>query len=98
MARPKKATNDLKFKELDLQEAQRVFSRRRGRASKYDQILDAAEKLNAGKALVVEQMSYSEVTGIRKKIKEYLGEGWMVEATKGDREKNLFDVLVYREK
>ena len=97
MARPKKAAGEFKYKELDLQDAQRAFNRRRGRASKYDQIVDSAEKLGAGKALIVEQMTYSEVTGIRKKIQDYLGEGWKVEATKTDRDKNLFDVLIFRE-
>lgn len=97
MARPRKAAGDFKIKEMDLQDAQRAFNRRRGRASKYDQIVDSAEKLSGGKALIVEQMSYSEVTGIRKKIQEYLGEGWKVEASKADREKNLFDVLIYRQ-
>lgn len=98
MARPKKTSGDFKMKEVDLQEAQRSFNRRRGRASKYDQLLDGAEKLSVGKALVVEQMTYSEVTGIRKKIQEFLGEGWKVDALKADRDKNLFDVMIYRQK
>ena len=97
MARSKKATGDYKMKEVDLQEAQRAFKRKRGRASKYDQIVSSTEKLGAGKALVVEQMTYSEVTGIRKKIHDLLGESYKVEASRSDRENNLFNVLIYRE-
>lgn len=83
---------------LDLKEARREFNRRRGRGSKYDPILDEVEKIDAGKALLVEGMSYSEVTGLRSRLREYLGEGYNVEATKVNREKELYDVLIHREK
>lgn len=97
MPRTKKV-DDFKIKELDLQEAQREFGRRRGRGSKYDRVIDAAEKLDAGKALMVEQINYSEVTGIRSRIKDFLGDGWAVESTKVDKEKGLYDVLIHRQK
>ena len=96
MARKKKADSSLTVKEMDLKEAQREFSRRRGRGSKYDSILDAAEKLAKGKALIVGQASYSEVTGIRNRVKDHLGTDWKIEATKVDKEQNLFDVLIHR--
>ena len=38
-------------------------------------------------------MSYSEVTGIRNRLKAYVGEGLSVEATKVDQEQGLYDVL-----
>ena len=98
MARRKKTGSDFKIQELDLQEAQRQFNRRRGRGSKYDEVLDAAEKLEKDKALLVEQVSYSEVTGIRQRIKEYLGAGWAVEATKVDKDKGIYDAMIRREK
>lgn len=96
MAR-KGTSSDFKIRKLDLKEAQREFNRRRGRGSKYDDILDAAEKLEKGKALIVGQITYSEVTGIRQRIKEYLSDEWSISATKVDRDNNLYDVLIHRD-
>lgn len=95
MARPKKATTGFATKELDLQEAQRLFRRKRGRASKYDEVVRSAERLSPGKALVAEQLRYAEVTALRKKVNENLGEGWKVEAARGGE--GLYDVILYRE-
>ena len=81
---------------MDLKDARREFSRRRGRGSKYDEVIGRAGKLDKGKALIVEGLSYSEVTGLRKRITDILGEGWSASATKVDREKKLYDVLIHR--
>lgn len=97
MARPKKTTS-FEIKEMDLDQAQREFNRKRGRGSKYDDVIAAAEKLGKGKALIIGQVSYSEVTGIRQRIKNYLGEDLKLEATKVDKQKNLYDLLIHREK
>lgn len=83
---------------MDLKEAKREFSRRSARGSKYDKVLDSAESLAEGKALIVERVSYSEVIGIRQKIRDYFSDDYKVEATKVDKEKNLYDVLVHRTK
>ena len=96
MAKAKKSS--FNYKVLDLKEAQREFSRRRGRGSKYDEIIDSAGKLDKGKALLVDGLTNSEVTGLRKRISDMLGEGWSVGSTKVDTDKNLYDVLVHREK
>lgn len=95
-ARAKKST--FTVKEMDLKQAQRAFNRKRGRGSKYDEVIDKAEKLEQGKALIVEGLSYSEVTGLRKRMADILGEDWSVSATKVDADKSLFDALVHREK
>lgn len=81
---------------MDLQEARRVFNRKRGRGSKYDQVLEAAEKLDSGKALIVEQISYSEVTGIRMRVRDHLDQEYKIEATKTDRDKDLYDLLIQK--
>ena len=96
MARRKKS--DFNISKMDLSEAKREFNRRRGRGSKYDSILEAAEKLAKDVALLVDGISYSEVTGIRSRVKEYLKGSYKIEATKVDKEKDLYDVLVHREK
>lgn len=97
MAKRRKAsTSDFTVKEMDLQEARRMFNRKRGRGSKYDAVLEAAEKLDTGKALIVEQISYSEVTGIRMRLREHLQDEFKIEATKVDRDKNLYDLLIQR--
>ena len=96
MTRSKKTTDDLRVKELDLAEAWRLFSRSRGRSSKYDQIIDGAKKLSAGKALVVEDIRYSEVTALRKKVQSTLGEDWTVAAAKGQGAENRFNVIIHQ--
>ena len=96
MPRGKQSSSALKVREMDLREAKREFSRRSARGSKYDKVLDAAEQLQEGKALLVDQISYSEVTGIRTRMKEYLSGDFKVEATKVDKDKNLYDVLIQR--
>ncbi|MFW5972812.1 MAG: hypothetical protein ACOCTG_02375 [Bacteroidota bacterium] len=94
--RSKVSSGEITFKELDADEARRIFSKKRGRGSKYDSVMEAAEKLSAGKALIVEQITYSEVTGIRMRLRDQLGDDFKIEATKTDREKNLYDLLIQR--
>ena len=96
MPRGKATGSELKVKEMELKDAQREFSRRRGRGSKYDAVLDAVEKLGKGKAIIIEQVSYSEVTGIRNRLRDFLGDGFKVEATKVNKDKELYDVLIHR--
>ena len=96
MPRRKKA--EFSIAKMDLTEAKREFSRRRGRGSKYDAILEAAEALDKEEALLVDGVSYSEVTGIRSRVKEYLKSTFKIEATKVDKEKDLYDVLIHRTK
>ena len=93
MARTKSTPTGFQFKELNIQDARRLFGRKRGRGSKYDQIVSAAEKLGNGKAIHVEQLKYAEVVALRKKVNEQLGEGWKVEAAKGTE--GLYDVILY---
>ena len=97
MAKAKAQGASLTFKEMDLKDAQREFSQRRGRGSKYDDVVRAAEKLDKGKALIVEGLSTSEVTGLRKRLGDMLGEGWTTGSTKVDADKKLYDVLVHRQ-
>ena len=97
MAKSRTKKDSFNIKELDLKEAQRVFNRRRGRGSKYDPIIEKAEKLGKGKALLVEGLTYSEVTGLRKRIADFLGTDWSVSATKVDKNKGLYDALVHRD-
>lgn len=93
MARPKKNTT-LPIKEIDLSEARRLLSRKRSRASKFDAVLDATDKLGTGKALQVEGLSYSNVLALRKKLKEQIGENVKAESARvGD----LYDVIIYKE-
>ena len=54
MPRRKKSDSALAFREVALEEAQRSFNRRRGRGSKYDEVIEAAEELAPEKALIVE--------------------------------------------
>lgn len=96
MPRQKKSETGFQIKELNVNEAQREFNRRRGRGSKYDAILDAAEKLEEGKALIIEQITYSEVNGIRSRIRDMLKGDYQVESTKVNAEKGLYDVLIHR--
>ena len=98
MPKRKKSNGELAFREMALGEAQRTFNRQRGRGSKYDDIVAAAEALAPEKALMVEGVSYSEVTGVRNRLKAYVGEGLSVEATKVDQERKLYDVLIRRER
>jgi hypothetical protein len=72
----------------------RSFSRSRGRGSKYDGIIKAADDLKKGKAIMIEDLSYSEVTGLRNRIKAHLGDGYSVAAAKSDRENNLYTAMV----
>lgn len=90
--------NSLSYKEMDLKDAEREFNRRSSRGSKYDDVVSAAEKLGKGKALIVENLSYSEVTGLRKRIADFLGDDWNVSATKADKDKNTYSALVHRKK
>ncbi len=94
--RRRSTTSDFTLKELDAQEARRLFNRKRGRGSKYDRVLEAADKLGSGKALIIEQITYSEVTGIRMRVREHLQDGFKIEATKVDRDKDLYDLLILR--
>ena len=98
MAKARAKKSSFNIKEMDLKEAQREFNRRRGRGSKYDEIIDRAGKLDKGKALIIEGLASSEVTGLRKRITDILGGGWAASSTKVDAEKNLYDVLIHREK
>lgn len=98
MAKASAKKPSINVQEMDLQEAQRRFSRKRGRASKYDAVLDKAEKLTKGKALVVEGVSYAEVTAIRKRISDMLDGSWQVSATRTDAEQKTYDMLIHREK
>lgn len=99
MPRTKKPSSEFNIKKLDLREAQRQFNRKRGRGSKYDEILEEIEKLDEGKALIVEQISYSEVTGLRQRVKNLLGaDDWKIEATNVNKDKNLYDLLIHRNK
>lgn len=95
MARRRKST-EITFRELDAQEARREFNKRRGRGSKYDNVLAAVEKLEDNKAMIVEGLTYSEVTGIRMRMKSHLEGSYKVESTKTDKDKDLFDLLVQR--
>ena len=96
MAKAKKSS--FSITELDLKEAQRAFNRRKGRGSKYDEVIDRAGKLDKGKALIIGGLTGSEVTGLRKRITDVLGEGWKARSTKVDAAKKLYDVLIHREK
>lgn len=96
MARRKKS--DFNISKMDLPEAKREFNRRRGRGSKYDTILEAAEKLGQKEALLVDGITYSEVSGIRSRVREFLQGSFKIEATKTDKDKDLYDVLIHREK
>lgn len=98
MARAKAAKSAFNVREMDLTEAQREFNRRRGRGSKYDDVISKAEELDKGKALIVEGLSYSEVTGLRKRIADHLGDDWNVSSTRTNKEKGLYDALVHRKK
>ncbi len=98
MAKARAKKSSFNIKEMDLKEAQRVFNQKRGRVSKYDEILNRAGKLDKGKALIVEGLTNSEITGLRKRITDILGGGWAASSTKVDSEKNLFDVLIHRAK
>lgn len=95
MAKRRKST-EISFRELDAQEARREFNRKRGRGSKYDPIIEAADKLDANKAMIVEGISYSEVTGIRMRMRDHLEGDYKIESTKVDPNKNLFDLLVQK--
>ena len=97
MAKSRRKSTSFKMEEMDLKEAQRAFSRSRGRGSKYDDVIDAAEKLDKGKALFINDVTYSEVTGIRNRIRDILGDDWAVSSTLTDRDKKLYDVIVHRE-
>ena len=82
--------------EMSLDQAKKVFDRKRGRGSKYDEIIDSAEKLDKGKALIIEGATYSEVQGMRQRISKYLSDEYTISATKmGD---DQYDVLIHREK
>lgn len=96
MPRPRKQESAVKFKELDLDQARREFSRKRSKGSKYDKVLEAVEKLEPGRALLVEQVTYSEVANLRNRIRELIGEEISLESTKVDRDQNLYDMLVQR--
>jgi len=93
MARPKKNPEALQIKEVALADARRVLARKRGRGSRFDPLLALAEKLAAGRALQVDELPYSQVLGLRKKVKAELGEGWKVDSTKVGE---LYDVILYR--
>ncbi len=90
------SSSDFTVTELDLQEARRMFNRKRGRGSKYDTVIAKAEELDAGKALMVERITYSEVTGVRMRLRDHLDDEYKIEATKVDRDKNLYDLLITR--
>ncbi len=97
MAKRRRSTStEFTVRELDLQEARRMFNRKRGRGSKYDAVIEAADKLDAGKALMIERISYSEVTGVRMRLRDHLDAEFKIEATKVDRDKNLYDLLISR--
>jgi len=98
MAKAKARRPSFNIKELDLKDAQREFARKRSRGSKYDDVVNAAEKLAKGKALLVEGLTASEVTGLRKRMTDILGEDWTVGSTKVDAKEHLYDVLIHREK
>ena len=98
MAKGKTKQTSFNIQEMDLAEAQREFNRRRGRGSKYDDVIAKAEKLGKGKALIVGGLSYSEVTGLRKRIADYLGNDWSVSSTRADKEKGLYDALIHHKK
>jgi len=87
-----------RIQELDVKEAQRRFSKSRGRGSKYDEILEAAEGLAPGKALIVGGLTYSNVLGLRKRVSDHLGENWTVESTKVDKDAGTFEVLIHKKK
>jgi hypothetical protein len=97
MAR-RKSAGGFTFKEMDLKEAKQQFVRSRGRGSIYDPIIEAASKLKAGKALLIEGVSYSNVLGIRKRVADHLGQDYKAESTKTDAEKSLYDVLITKTK
>jgi hypothetical protein len=95
MAKRRKAS-EITFRELDAQEARREFNKRRGRGSKYDHVLEAVGNLGQNKAMIVEGLTYSEVTGIRMRMKSHLEGSFKVESTKVDKDKDLFDLLVQK--
>lgn len=97
MAKRRRTTSsDFTLRELDLQEARREFNRKRGRGSKYDAVIEAADKLDAGKALLIGKISYSEVTGVRMRLRDHLDDEFKIEATKVDRDKELYDLMISR--
>lgn len=96
MARKKGSRENLDYTETTVDEARQSFSRSRGRGSKYDGIIAAAQELKKGKAIMIEDLSYSEVTGLRNRIKAHLGTGYSVEAAKSDRENNRYSAMVTR--
>jgi hypothetical protein len=96
MAKRRKSSGEISFRELDAQEARREFNKKRGRGSKYDPIIEAADRLSPNKAMIVEGISYSEVTGLRMRMRNHLEGDYKIESTKVDRDKNLFDLLVQK--
>jgi hypothetical protein len=96
--RPATQQSPFKIQELDIKEAQRRFSKSRGRGSKYDDIIEAAEGLAGGKALIVGGLTYSNVLGLRKRVQDHLGEDWAVESTKVDKDSGSFEVLIHKKK
>lgn len=98
MAKRKSSASSFNVKEMDAKEAQRLFSKSRSRGSKYDEIIEKASDLGKGKALIAEGLTYSEVTGLRKRVADFLGDGWTISSTKVDKEKSLYDVLMHRSK
>lgn len=97
MARPKRSTEtNFAIREVAVEEAQREFTRKRGRGSKYDSLVASVEKLEAGRALIIEKMKYPEVTLLRQRIKEGLGPNFKIDASRTDRENNRYDVMITR--
>jgi hypothetical protein len=93
MARPKKTDVGFAIKEVNIEDARRKMSGNRGRSSRFDPVVAQAAKLAEDKALQLEELPYSQVLALRKKVTEQLGDGWKVDSV---RVGELYDVLLYR--
>lgn len=80
----------------DRETALRNVRGNRTRGSKYDALIAEAKKLNDDQALVVEGLKYAEVTVLRTKVRNLIGNGFDVSAVKADLESSTFKAVVYK--
>jgi hypothetical protein len=61
-----------RVRKADPQEIQSALTRTRARGSKYGQDIAELRNLDGGEGLIFENLTKSEVTGLRQQIKKYL--------------------------
>ncbi len=87
----------VKYKVVDQEEARRVLSEARsgrgGRRSKYQPVLDAAQKLEAGKAIHL-TLSRTEVQGLRQAIRKRFNTEFRVASSAVKGTEGQFHVIV----